>query len=313
MTNSSNGQPTTPDVVKITENKNNGIRSLSLSRMAIGYIVRGRKFIYCDDCCTAIDEGGVFIYEAGLHYEENIVGTAGTFEQIMFYTSPAALQRIILGLNSSYGVTYTARHSCDACHTRSFVAMAASPSVGDFFTGVNRSLHKTGFQHNDVGQRIKLNELIYLILSGEECCLRSKLLHGADTAGEQFAQVIHNNLFNDLSIEELARLTNRSLTSFKKEFRRRFNTPPHKWLIAQRLNRAKILLLSTSKTISEVGAECAFSNISHFIKLFKSRFHATPAAYRQLHTAAPTPESSSERTPTRECLTSVAARHASGE
>ncbi|MBR2351917.1 MAG: helix-turn-helix transcriptional regulator [Alistipes sp.] len=290
MTNATNVEPTTPDVVKITENKNNGIRSVTLSRMAIGYVVRGRKFVYCDDRCTTIDEGEVFIYEAGHHYEENTIGASGSYEQIMFYASPSALQRIILGLNSSYGVTYTSRHSCDICRTGNFVAMAASTTVSDFFTGVNRSLHKTGFQHNDVGQRIKLNELIYLILSGEECCLRSKLLHGADTSGEQFAQVIQANLFNDISIEELARLTNRSLTSFKKEFRRRFDTPPHKWFIAQRLNRAKILLLSTSKTISEVGAECAFSNISHFIKLFKSRFHATPAAFRQHYRSLPDEE-----------------------
>ena len=283
MTNSSNGQPTTPDVVKITENKNNGIRSVTLSRMAIGYIVRGRKFVYSDDHCTAIDEGGVFIYEAGHHYEENIVGSSGSFEQIMFYASPAALQRIILGLNSSYGVTYTSRHGCDTCRTGNFVAMVASPTIGDFFTSVNRSLHKTGFQHNDVGQRIKLNELVYLILSGEDGCIRRKVLRSSDIDSGNFVNIIYENVFNDISIEMLAEMTNRSLTSFKKEFRRLFDAPPHRWIIEQRLDRAKILLASTSRTVSEIGAECAFTNISHFIKLFKLRYKETPAAFRRRH------------------------------
>ncbi|MBQ5843935.1 MAG: AraC family transcriptional regulator, partial [Alistipes sp.] len=37
----------------------------------------------------------------------------------------------------------------------------------------------------------------------------------------------------------------------------------------------------TNMTISEVGISCAFTNISHFIKLFKQRFHTTPAVLRK--------------------------------
>ena len=281
MIQTTTDQPTSPDVVKLTENENRGVRSVSLSRTAIGYVLHGCKYLYVDDRCVAIDEGTLYIFEPGFHYEENIVGGTGLFEELLFYVSPGVLQQIILGLNTNYGLTYTSRHRCDECRHNNFATMGASSQLADFFAGVERSFRRTGFRHNDVGQRIKLNELIYLVLSGEECCLRSKLLYGADASYGQFAQIIYDNLFNDISIEALAALTNRSLTSFKKEFRRYFDTPPHKWFIAQRLNRAKILLLSTNKTISEVGAECAFSNISHFIKLFKSRFDATPAAYRQ--------------------------------
>jgi AraC-like DNA-binding protein len=104
-----------------------------------------------------------------------------------------------------------------------------------------------------------------------------------DVAGGNFEQVVYNHMFKDVSIEQLSEICNRSLTSFKKEFSRLFNASPHKWIIGQRLDRAKILLSSTSRTVSEIGAECAFSNISHFIKLFKHRFGETPAAFRRRH------------------------------
>ena len=39
--------------------------------------------------------------------------------------------------------------------------------------------------------------------------------------------------------------------------------------------------MSTNMTISEIGVECAFTNISHFIKLFKQRFDDTPASMRR--------------------------------
>lgn len=128
-----------------------------------------------------------------------------------------------------------------------------------------------------------MTELIYLIASHEDCCLKSKLLSNVDTARENFEQIIYDHIFRDVSIEELARLTNRSLTSFKKEFRRHFQIPPHKWFIRQRLMHSRLLLISTSKSISEIGNECTFPNTSHFIKLFKKEYQMTPAAYRHRH------------------------------
>jgi AraC-like DNA-binding protein len=155
----------------------------------------------------------------------------------------------------------------------------------NFFVGIDLSLRNTGLLHNDVGQRIKFNELIYLILSDEDGCIKRKVLRSSDMEIAQFLNIIYDNVFNDISIEQLAEMTNRSLTSFKKEFKRLLDAPPHQWIIDQRLDKARILLASTSRTVSEIGAVCAFANISHFIKLFKQRYNETPATFRRKHSA----------------------------
>ena len=59
--------------------------------------------------------------------------------------------------------------------------------------------------------------------------------------------------------------------------------PPHRWFIKQRLIQSRLLLISTSKSISEIGIECTFPNTSHFIKLFKKQYGTTPAIYRNTH------------------------------
>ena len=60
--------------------------------------------------------------------------------------------------------------------------------------------------------------------------------------------------------------------------------PPHKWwYIRQRLMHSRLLLISTSKSISEIGNDCTFPNTSHFIKLFKKEYQMTPATYRNRH------------------------------
>ena len=269
------------DVVKITEHENSGVRSLSLTRIAIGYVLSGTKYLYCNDYSYSIEEGSVFILDAGFHYEENVVGSNGRFEQITFYLSSQRLQQVIFGLNINYGLSFSSHHSCSKCVVRNFAFTMATTPIRNFFVGIDLSLRNSGLLHNDVGQRIKLNELIYLLLSEEDGCLRRKVLRSSDAESGQFISVIYDNIFNDISVEMLAELTNRSLTSFKKEFRRLFSASPHRWIVEQRLDRARIMLASTSRTVSEIGAECAFANISHFIKLFKQRYSETPASFRR--------------------------------
>lgn len=278
-------QINTSDVARITECENSGVRSTSLSRLAIGYILSGTKYIYNNDKFYPIVEGDMFILGAGFHYEENVVGANGRFEQIIFYFSATTLQRVIFGLNINYGLTFSSRHACQNCMVQNFAISKADVPLANFFMGIDLSLRNSGLLHNDIGQRIKLNELVYLTLSSEDNCIKRKLLRSADTTSGYFVNTIYENIFNDVSIERLAHLTNRSLTSFKKEFRRIFNSSPHHWIINQRLDRAKIMLSSTSRTVSEVGSECGFANISHFIKLFKQRHKYTPATYRRLNSA----------------------------
>lgn len=279
--NTSSSSATMSDIVKITEQENSGVHSLSLARMAIGYVLSGKKYIYCNDYSYSIEEGSVFVLDAGFHYEENIIGANGRYEQIVFFLSSQRLQQTIFGLNMNYGLSFASHHSCIKCISRNFSSAKASTPIQNFFVGIDLSLRNSGMLHNDIGQCIKLNELIYLLLSEEDGCVRRKVLRASDADSGQFITTIYENIFKDISVETLAELTNRSLTSFKKEFKRLFDAPPHRWIIEQRLDRAKIMLASTSRTVSEIGAECAFTNISHFIKLFKQRYNQTPASYRR--------------------------------
>ena len=130
-----------------------------------------------------------------------------------------------------------------------------------------------------------MTELIYLIITQDKSCLKGKVLSNVDSSRGNFEQIIYSHIFTDISIEKLADKCNRSLTSFKKEFRRHFFMPPHRWFIKQRLMQSRLLLISTSKSISEIGIECTFPNTSHFIKLFKKEYAITPSVYRSRHQA----------------------------
>ena len=269
-----------PIVVKIVERSDSPIRDLRLHRMAVGMVMRGEMNIYHNDHCTNVPSGSVYLLEEGVHYVDTRCED-GVFEQIVFYISPEMLQQAIVYQTTTYGLTSQTSHICNNCAYHNFLVVAAPAMVSDFFHAVNRNFRHNLLSTTPACQQMKVSELIFTILLGESECLQRRLLLGSDRYKADFVRTVYNNLFTDASVEQLAEQTNRSLTSFKKEFSTHFHSSPHQWFVAQRLHRARILLTTSRMTISEIGAQCAFTNISHFIKLFKRHYKTTPAALRK--------------------------------
>ena len=218
----------------------------------------------------------------GNHYTEDIPENDKPFEQIVFYYTQDQLSRILNNLSGVYHLHIVNDHKCPECTHLPHASYPASVSVKNFFNSVNQYM-KEGMFGDSTAEMLKTTELIYLILSQDYCCLKSKVLSNMDLMKENFEQTIQNYIFSDISVDELASKCNRSLTSFKKEFRKHFYEPPHKWFIRQRLMHSRLLLISTNKSISEIGNECTFPNTSHFIKLFKKEYGMTPSHYRHRH------------------------------
>lgn len=85
------------------------------------------------------------------------------------------------------------------------------------------------------------------------------------------AFMLKNYLFN-IPLAEFARLSGRSLSTFKRDFSKIFRETPEKWLKQQRLQEAKNLLQSSRLKPSEVYLHVGFENFSHFSSSFKNYF-----------------------------------------
>lgn len=93
-------------------------------------------------------------------------------------------------------------------------------------------------------------------------------------------RVMDNNYCFNLKLQEFAQLSNRSLSAFKRDFKKQFDTTPGKWLMEKRLNHARHLLANANKTVSQVAFESGFENPSHFSRAFRERFGTNPAAVK---------------------------------
>ncbi len=84
------------------------------------------------------------------------------------------------------------------------------------------------------------------------------------------------NCTQDMSIEDFATYTGRSLATFKRDFARISDLPPEKWLMKRRLDKAYEMLRNGSGKPSTVCYEVGFKNRSHFSTAFKRQFGITP-------------------------------------
>lgn len=97
-------------------------------------------------------------------------------------------------------------------------------------------------------------------------------------------RVMHDNYCFNLKLEQYAALSNRSLSAFKRDFQKQFNSTPGKWLLEKRLQHSLSLLSNRGKPVAEAAFESGFENISHFSRSFKQRFGISPLAAKQTGT-----------------------------
>lgn len=128
---------------------------------------------------------------------------------------------------------------------------------------------------------IKFKELLYNILINPSN--RSVLSYARSIAEDihpPIWEIMEANYMYNLKIQDYANLTNMSLASFKRSFKKHYNLSPGKWLLKRRLEHAKLLLETSHKPIGEIAFESGFINTSHFSRVFTENYKITAMNYR---------------------------------
>jgi AraC family transcriptional regulator len=84
-----------------------------------------------------------------------------------------------------------------------------------------------------------------------------------------------------LTINALAREAGLSPAHFARAFRETTGRAPHRYLLALRLQRARLLLGEPGAMISDVALRTGFSDQAHLTRLFRREFGVTPGTYRR--------------------------------
>ncbi|HVZ05900.1 AraC family transcriptional regulator [Hyphomicrobium sp.] len=106
----------------------------------------------------------------------------------------------------------------------------------------------------------------------------SSLLSPAQKRG--ISHYVRENLADDISVSELAAIVGMSPAHFSRQFRATFGVTPYRFVLQERITRAKDLLETTTLSSSQISLALGFSSQSHFAKLFRQFSGVTPKQYR---------------------------------
>lgn len=130
--------------------------------------------------------------------------------------------------------------------------------------------------------QLRFEELIiHLVSQRGNHLLAEYFAHICRHRRSTLSEVMETHFVYNLKLEEYAKLSGRSISTFNREFRRIYGTTPSKWLKSRRLEYATFLLTTTDLNINQITLECGFKNTSHFIKTFRETFNCTPLQYRK--------------------------------
>ena len=89
------------------------------------------------------------------------------------------------------------------------------------------------------------------------------------------------DLTGNISIADLSTSCRLSCSHFSQAFRQTVGCPPHQWLLAQRVERSKQLLLNTDQPLSEIALLAGFADQSHFTRVFSKRVKMSSGSWRR--------------------------------
>ena len=101
------------------------------------------------------------------------------------------------------------------------------------------------------------------------------------------SQMIHAHLNDDVSLTDLATECGLSPSHFARAFKRSFGIPAHQYLIQQRVEMARNLLLHSDESLLSIALQCGFTDQSAFNRTFRSLIGAAPGAWQRQQRAIP--------------------------
>lgn len=136
--------------------------------------------------------------------------------------------------------------------------------------------------HSKESVSILLNRLFFLALSDVFGMMYGNVDHTRESRVlTETCKYVQENFHRNISIEELAANVSFSPSYFCKLFKKAASITPAEYVISVRLSNAKLLLLESDLTMSQISEMCGFCDASYFSYNFKQRFGQTPMEYRR--------------------------------
>ena len=100
-------------------------------------------------------------------------------------------------------------------------------------------------------------------------------------------ELLEAHLDGDIALQQVAEACELSVSHFARAFKQTFRTPPYRWLIERRVDRARDLMTNSRLPLADIAARCGFADQSALNRSFKRIHGVTPGIWRRGRLTAP--------------------------
>lgn len=223
---------------------------------------RGNKtIINAGECSFIRRHAGVNIVKRGL-------GDSNPYMSITLAFPRKFLMEVYRNMDKSTLPEYAKRGKDN------LIKIAQRPDLKSLFESI-MPYYDSPIEPDEQWIKMKLTEGLYAVLRTDKN-LYASLFDFTEPWKIDILDYLNENYMYELSIQDIAHYTGRSLATFKRDFKKVSDTTPQKWIIHRRLERAHELLTKGNGKVKDVMMDVGFTNLSYFSRIYKDVYGHAP-------------------------------------
>lgn len=150
----------------------------------------------------------------------------------------------------------------------------------DIYLNINEPIMHLCYQ--DQVSEATLSSMVYSTLTKiqERNSITTTTINSSQDISAEVIRYINNNIHKQITVQELANHVNLSPYYFSRLFKKEIGHSPLDYVSLTKINYAKMMLRTTTLSISEIAESLGYSSSASFINAFKLRRGISPKKYR---------------------------------
>lgn len=242
-----------------------------LNKHIFSFLLEGTKALITHDERITINNDKFILIKSGNYLmTENLLSGTNAYRSVLLFFNDDMLLKLAQKNNLSKTVN---------SGSKPYEIFQYDDYIHDFV----RSLIKIKTHDNTLKNKLlktKFEEILLYLLHKNGTAFLDNILTGQDSQSRHFTSVIESNKLNNLTIQELSFLCNMSISTFKRNFEKHYQTSPIKWFQEKRLEHSAYLLSTKKMRPIDIYSEIGFESLSSFTQAFKVKYNTTPKQFQ---------------------------------
>lgn len=264
-------------VLSFQSTENRMKNKIMLGQNFFSFLIEGEKGVYYAEKHAKIDNSQFLLLSSGnCIMSEKSASDEGIYKSVTLSFTPNVLTNFFL----KYPHACPVRKEKDTAG-EPFLVFDKDSFLQNFVHSLCLMLEGGKSLSRDMKQ-LKFDELLlYMADRYPQQLLGLRAVVGEDQEDSIIRKSAETNIYNNVTVEELAFLCNMSLSTYKRKFGKVYGITPAKWFLQKRMEQAATMLLAEGEKPGEIYHKVGYENHSSFTQSFKQIYGVTPSEYRQ--------------------------------